>query len=308
MQAMFHRGVRCALGVLACALLLSCGGRARNSGVDEVSAGDDSADVGGKSGGSKPSSGTAGGSASGSAGLRGGDPSSSSGGTSAASSGSTGGGNAGGATNGAGGTSAGGTAGAGTNAAAGGGSTGTADHSASVRKACGALCKEMSVCTDTGGGLGPSCQVECEDALLAGNGDCVEPGLEMSACLEQARSFNSDCLEAFFRAAQIQCGKQVTAYQECVAGNGDKQLPPLLCAEISYAASDSCTEDRKCLNSTWYNLKCTATGEGLSHCICQVHGDFIEDVMLTQVLSEPAAKACKSLLQGCIAAGFPGGG
>jgi hypothetical protein len=150
--------------------------------------------------------------------------------------------------------------------------------------------------------LGPDCERDCESTLTAQNGACVDLGLPMAACLENARGFNSDCSQSFFRAAQIQCGQQVTAYQDCVAGSGDKELAPLLCARISGADAESCVEDRKCLNSTWYNLTCTASSDGHSDCTCKVHGDFIEDVTWTETVNEGTAQACKLRMGACLAA------
>lgn len=314
LRVMFHLGVRCAFGLLVFALLVSCGGRAKESGVGDVGAGDDAMSSAGKSSRAKPAaSGTGAAGVTGTAGQGGLEAGNGAGGCSTVGAGGAPNGNAGETARGGagafahgdgGGVSAGGTASDG-GAAAGGASTG--DRRAEVTAACASLCKELDVCGD-GGGLGPDCAPDCEATLTARNGECVELGLPMAACLQNARSFNSDCIESFFRAAQIQCGKQVTAYQDCVAGTGAKELPPMLCARISGADSESCVEDRKCLNSTWYNLKCSATSDGPSDCTCKVHGDFIEDVTLTETLNEGTAQACKRQIGACLAAAASNGG
>jgi hypothetical protein len=120
--------------------------------------------------------------------------------------------------------------------------------------------------------------------------------------MQGAPGFNSECSEAFFRAAQGPCFKQVTAYQECVAGTSGAQLPPTLCAQIGGPTSDGCVEDRKCLNSTWYNLTCKPSPDGQSSCTCKVHGDFTADITLTETVSEPPADACRAHIDACLAA------
>jgi len=169
---------------------------------------------------------------------------------------------------------------------------------------CGTLCEELDPCA-TGGGLGPDCKNNCLDTHFAKNGECIDLGVEMATCLKGARGFNADCTESFYRAAQAQCYDQVTAYQECMAAGGSRELPPLLCAQISGADSGTCVEDRKCLNSTWYNLKCVDAGDGQSNCTCKVHGDYIADITLQETVTDPPAEACTKHIAACLAASAP---
>ncbi len=108
----------------------------------------------------------------------------------------------------------------------------------------------------------------------------------------------------FYRPPQGACFSSVTAFQDCVSGTSGAQLPPMLCAQVSFSASD-CIEDRKCLNSTWYNLRCVPTEDGQSECTCKVTGDYTEDFTLTETVSVPTADACKERIAACLAASSP---
>lgn len=176
----------------------------------------------------------------------------------------------------------------------------TPETAAAVEASCSTLCEEINVC-GLAGGLGQMCEADCGGSLTARGEPCAQLGLEMSTCLKQARSFESDCTQSFFRAAQTQCFKQVTAYQECVAGGPGVQLPPALCAQISSATDEECVEDRKCLNSTWYSLKCESIGDGGSNCTCKVHGDFIYDASSPQMVTASPKTACKERIADCLA-------
>lgn len=297
---MVQPGARRALGIWALVLFASCGGRSKHSGVEDASAGGGSSSFGGNGAGANPSSAGAGrGSAPGNAGtgasLAG---NSSAGGGVSAGSPSAGGGQTGGVASQGGVSPAGGSSGVSGNVGTAGGPP------AAVVAKCTTLCEQLESCGD-GGGLGPDCQLDCERTVMARKGECSDLGLKMSSCLEGARGFNSDCTQSFFRTAQAQCFEQVTAYQKCVAGGAGVELPPLLCARISGGSSDSCVEDRKCLNSTWYNLKCVATGDGQSDCTCTVHGDFVADFTLAETVSEPTVDACKKRIAACLAATAP---